>query len=710
MIMIITLLALAIILTVAIIVYVTRYRASPEKILLRTPASLRKISSDEKQAVIRYLARMPGHTRSFLPLINRPGASKNPVLTLKSNRVYSVTHPITRYGLSTESPQQRRYYLDTLEIHLPPLWEQFITAENSIELIPAGNILLVTALNGHQLTSYDREISELPAQRSATANSPASIRKERSSNIELLHIRKETPEEHQLSRPDGTAEALIICLAMLILFLSQLVPPGVMLWLALPALLMIAGSVWFIYRPARPGDFREIHCMQGIPKRWGLFGESNQEQSNISLGVIDLRYPEYWKPYIHHDLGKITEIDINSSKQVVRQGRFLSLHDEIREFPLVRWRKNAILALGSILTLIMMLSWVPTGTPFKLSLAWLQGTQRIEVTSLKQLSTMKLQVGDLLNVKGQGMCSVPGTYQGNRMNGYMPFDCSAIYWNNATPLPLPQSETIDETLALLETIRRQLHPGSTDTLKINPQLALAIEKSGMILLDDFSDIVIQTNQLCAQPMDCTRLKNALVNLENARDWNVLVAKAKSGQLNGINVLLRPVSATTLENLVNSAAATFFTSETRKAIETLNSPPPGGYLLISDQGHQFVRQPQPDVPLFNLDAPEQWDELQRISAMLLHTPFNASGIITALAVDANGTTHVSLHEVPGQGVLWRYLVTSLFLIALVVCLVVNCVLLLRGIRKDHLRSIAIQQYYDKCFNPTLGNPREPRSLF
>lgn len=108
--------------------------------------------------------------------------------------------------------------------------------------------------------------------------------------------------------------------------------------------------------------------MQGIPKRWGLFGESNQEQSNISLGVIDLRYPEYWKPYIHHDLGKITEIDINSSKQVVRQGRFLSLHDEIREFPLVRWRKNAILALGSILTLIMMLSWVPTGTP--LNSAW----------------------------------------------------------------------------------------------------------------------------------------------------------------------------------------------------------------------------------------------------------------------------------------------------------------------------------------------------
>ncbi|GAA0482970.1 MULTISPECIES: IgaA/UmoB family intracellular growth attenuator [Tatumella] len=708
--MMITILALAIILAVAAIVYFTRYRSFPEKLLLRIPASCRKIYPDEKQAVIKYLSTLRTAEPSFFSRLTRQKTSKDPVFTLQSHKVYSVTHPITRYGLSTESPRQWRYYLDTLEIHLPPLWEQFITAENTIELIPAGNTLLVTSLNGHQLIDYDKEVTERPLPPPEQVNSPASIRKEKSSNVELLQIRKETPEEHQLSRPDGTTEAVIICLALLILFLSQLVPTVVMLWLVIPALLIIAGCLWLMYRPVKLSDYQDIHCMRGIPKRWGLFGESNQEQSNISLGVIDLQYPDYWKPYIHHDLGKVTDIDINAEKLVVRQGRFLSLHDEIREYPLRHWRRNAVLASGALLVLIMMASWVPLGMPFKLSLAWLQGTQRIEVTSLSQLSAMKLRVGDLLDVKGQGMCSVPGSYQGNRMYGYMPFDCSAIYWNNATPLPLPQSETVDETMALLETIRRQLHPGSAENMKINPQLALAIEKSGMILLDDFSDIVIRANQLCGQPMDCTRLKNALVNLENAKDWPSLVDKAKSGQLNGINVLLRPVSADTLESLVNNAAATFFTSETRKAIETLNSPPPGGYLLISDQGRQFVRQPQPDVPLFNLDAPQQWDELQRISAMLLHTPFSASGIITALAVDANGTTHVSLHEVPGKFLLWRYLGTSLFLIALIACLLVNVIFLLRGIHKDRQRSLAIQRYYDKCFNPTLSHPADTRSLF
>lgn len=319
--MMITLLALVIILAVIAIVFFRRYRTLPEKLPLLIPAARRRLSPDEKHAVTAYLATESPAGKSFLSRFSRH-STKEPVFTARSYKVYSVTYPITRYGLSTDSPQQWRYYLDTLEIHLPPLWEQFITAENTIELIPAGNILLVISLNGHQLADYYQETRDNTAR--LPVSSPASIRKEQSSYIELLQIRKETPEEHQLSKPDGTTEALIICLALLILFLSQLVPVALMLWLVIPALMVIAIALWAMLRPVRASDLREIHCMRGQPKRWGLFGESNQEQSNISLGIIDLQYPEYWKPYIHHDLGKITDIDIDTDRQVIRQGRFLS--------------------------------------------------------------------------------------------------------------------------------------------------------------------------------------------------------------------------------------------------------------------------------------------------------------------------------------------------------------------------------------------------
>ncbi|VDZ54316.1 Intracellular growth attenuator protein igaA [Serratia odorifera] len=52
-------------------------------------------------------------------------------------------------------------------------------------------------------------------------------------------------------------------------------------------------------------------------------------------------------------------------------------------------------------------------------------------------------------------------------------------------------------------------------------------------------------------------------------------RARSGALNGVNVLLRPVSAESLENLTKSATSSFVYQETRQAAAALNSPPPGG---------------------------------------------------------------------------------------------------------------------------------------
>ena len=92
------------------------------------------------------------------------------------------------------------------------------------------------------------------------------------------------------------------------------------------------------------------------------------------------------------------------------------------------------------------------------------------------------------------MLCAPPANGGSAVN-FAPFDCSGIYWNNAAPLPQPESEVIDKATALLATVNSQLHPSGADQ-KVNPQLASAIEKSGMILLDDFSDIVLKTQNLC----------------------------------------------------------------------------------------------------------------------------------------------------------------------------------------------------------------------
>lgn len=81
------------------------------------------------------------------------------------------------------------------------------------------------------------------------------------------------------------------------------------------------------------------------------------------------------------------------------------------------------------------------------------------------------------------------------------------------------------------------------------------------MLEDFGDIVLKTADLCSAKDDCVRLKNALVNLGNSKDWDALVKRANAGKLDGVNVLLRPVSAESLDNLVATSTAPFITHET-----------------------------------------------------------------------------------------------------------------------------------------------------
>ncbi len=134
----------------------------------------------------------------------------------------------------------------------------------------------------------------------------------------------------------------------------------------------------------------------------------------------------------------------------------------------------------------------------------------------------------------------------------------------------------------------------------------------MVLLDDFGDIVLKTADLCAAEDECVRLKNALVNLGNSKDWNALVKRANAGKLDGVNVLLRPVSAESLENLVTTSTAPFISRETARAAQSLNSPAPGGFLIASDEGSELVDQTWPSTPLYDYPAQEQWSAFQRLA--------------------------------------------------------------------------------------------------
>ncbi|QJT83005.1 intracellular growth attenuator family protein [Kosakonia sp. MUSA4] len=664
-----------------------------------TGATSRKLLPEERDAVERYLDTLSRIQNTPGPT----GATAAPVsikLNAHSNTVLFVAHSITRYGITTDAPNKWRYYLDSVEVHLPPSWEQYITDENNVELIRTDSMPLIISLNGHTLSEYMQEERSGELERVSSARS--AIRGEETEQIELLNIRRETPEEYALSRPDGMREALLIC-ASFLLFFFCLAAPGVFVpWLAGGAVMLFAAGMWGLYAPPAKNTLREIHCLRGTPKRWGLFGENNQEQmNNISLGIIDLIYPRHWQPFITRDLGQQTDIDIYLDRHVVRQGRFLSLHDEVKNFPLQHWVRSAVIATGSLVVVAMLLIWMPLDMPIKFTVSWIKGAQTIEASSVNQLESAGLRIGDTLRISGTGMCNIhTQNWSSRQISPFTPFDCSQIIWNNAPPLPLPESDTVTRATALAQAVSRQLHPTAEDDSRVSPVLRSAIQKSGMVLLDDFADIVLKTKDLCSAEDDCLRLKNALVNLGNSKDWDTLTKRASDGKLTGVNVLLRPVSAESLDNLVTTSTAPFILRETTRAAQALNSPAPGGFLIISEEGNELVDQPWPPIALYDYPAQEQWTEFQRLAQMLMQTPFHAEGIITSIYTDANGTRHISLHRMPDATGLWRYAGTTLLLFAMVVCSLYNSVLALRRYQRNRTRLEEITQYYESCLNPHL----------
>ena len=662
-------------------------------------ATTRKLTNDERAAVESYLESL---SRTLgVPASGASVATAPLTLNVQSNTVYSLTRSITRYGITTDDPNKWRYFLDSVEIHLPPFWEQYINDENTVELIHTDSLPLVISLNGHSLRDHKQEAHGYALEQ--TSSTQASIRGEESEQIELLNIRQETHEEYALSRPDGLREALLIVGSFLLFFCALMVPEVFLPWVTGGAVLLLAFGLWGLFAPPSKTSLREIHCLRGTPKRWGLFGENDQEQiNNISLGIIDLIYPRHWQPFIAQDLGQQTDIDIYLDRHVVRQGRFLSLHDEVKNFPLQHWLRSAIIAGGALIIALMLWISVPLGMPFKFTLSWLKGAQTIEATTVNQLDKAGVRVGDTLHISGTGMCNIrsAGNWTAQENSPFMPFDCSQIIWNDAPPLPLPESEIVTKATALMQAVNHQLHPGPDDSSSVSPALRSAIQKSGMVLLDDFGDIVLKTKDLCAAEDDCVRLKNALVNLGNTRDWETLTKRAASGKLDGVNVLLRPVSAESLDNLVTTSTAPFVMRETTRAAQALNSPAPGGFLIASDEGSDLVSQPWPSVSLYDYPAHEQWGEFQRLAGMLMHTPFTAEGIVTNMSTDANGTQHISLHRIPDKSGLWRYVSTTLLLLAMIACCLWNGLQAARRYHRHRMRMADIQKYYESCMNPVL----------
>ncbi|PHM44729.1 Intracellular growth attenuator protein igaA [Xenorhabdus mauleonii] len=660
--------------------------------------SRRKLNTDELQSIEHYLRNVT----QLVKLDNRP-LSGYPVLPIKNDNVYTINHAITRFSAVKEELHHWRYYIDDTEIHFPVWLEPFIKQKNTIEIIQTTPMPMVIAVNGHFLKDYQQNLF---AARVTTKTEHASIQKNGNSSAKLLHVRKETPEEYRLRYATGGKEGVLMGIGLLVWFVALFLPIQMLPWLMLVSFLFMLAGFWSHFRFPSSRKLLNINCFNGIPKRWGVFSEfAPEKRKNISLGGIDLVYPTHWESYISYDLDQNTDIDMYANNNVTRQGRYLSLHEEEKHYPYQRYRKNLVLVIFSVIIMLLLYSYQPASLSMRLSLAWLYGSNTKVINSVAELQSVNLKEGDVLKVKGVGMCYEPPNFLAEyKVTLFAPFDCIGIYWNKETPLPMLESDIVENASALLTTVYEQLH-SSRRKGRSSPSLNQAIAKSGLVPVDNYAKIVLKAHKLCPKETDCLRLKNALVNLGSATSWGQLLADSKARVTQGYKVLMRAGSADALEKLVDATTEEFIYGEINKFASAMNSPLPGGVLLRSDESRPLLEYPMRINNMFENTPMDRWLELQHISELLMRTPFETGGIVTELFEDPNGTLNIMLHREPDTTTLIRYLGSCLLMAMLLVVFTINAMLIVMKRYKNKRRLEYITLYYDNCFASFSTTPMD-----
>lgn len=652
--------------------------------------SFRKMIDSDYQIISQYL-------NYCLSVSMTP--SQLPWQIKKNSIIATVCHSLTRFNLRQEQGNSWRYFIDTIEVQLPSQLEPFLQRQNVMEIVETDHLPLIISINSHSLRDFSHEWQE---EQSLGSDWPeAAIQERGQQNIEQLRVRKETVEEHRLHNSTGWLGAAIVCLSFLFGYLTLISIPLLQEWgLVITIICFVSGLLVLFRSRMFPRKYQDIQCIHGEPKRWELYGELDKKYStNTSIGGIDLHYPAHWENYLKYESNQPVNIDFYASGEVVRHGKYLSLHEEERYYPYKRFKKNVLMLIGALFAIVLVFSYQSMSLPIKLGFAWFGGTEKITVENPSDLASRQLKIGDTLVAQGKGMCYRPPNLNKENQAQFVPFDCSGLYWSDVRLLTEPQSEVVEQSILLLNTVKSQLHPDK-NAVGVNPRLQRDIMKSGMNIIFDFSAIILNTEQLCHTSNRCLKLKSALMNLGSTEDWPTLVSKASAGKLNGAHVLLRAGSAEALENIVEDTTYEFIKAEIDREVRKINSPPPGGVLLISDENKPLV-----DLisgASFNELSPlQRWYELQRLSSLLSNTPFNIEGIITNLSTDANGTLHITLHEEPNAAVVSQYVCSSLFVLFLMACALLNGSLIVLRILNNKKRLRNITQYYDKCFE--ANNP-------
>lgn len=534
----------------ALILFFSRQHAAHHKWreFLASAQPVRQLSPAEKAAITRAFK----HAR------------------LRSDAVYVLEGAASTHSLSTNYATDTRLLIAGMEVRLFPQWALYVQEHNRLEVAVAkrGGAAIPISMNGVSLAQALERKAEHKGVRytvdatpvdtgdtgiSATALSSQPSEPAATAEAVERSRRTETAEETvlRLTRSSNNAGAvLLLAIGLAGLLGAALLPPAWQIAGLIPGLLA-AWAIWKMLRtwraprPGKPITLRTLSGPLGLMQTSSANDRDPTLSTHLCIGQTPLEYPQEWKIALLKNPQGEHRVEVTDSGRVVRHDA-LSLYDQKRSVPVVRWGRYLALVIGAVpLLAASFLLIQPVAPALQAAMARMQGQTRVlAADSPEALRQAQPRPGDLLTLQGTAQC-FGGTAAADhdalqaimrdegvlcQRLGWLPGDASALKAMTTSNLRYTLPPAIAQLLDLAGTLAPVGNTYSDMQSQAEAQFRQFLNTiSGASV--NFNQLALHTATICpTASVACTTLETDIAALTQRQDWPAALKLAQDGKL------------------------------------------------------------------------------------------------------------------------------------------------------------------------------------
>ncbi|MGS2738530.1 IgaA/UmoB family intracellular growth attenuator [Sinomicrobium sp. M5D2P17] len=269
--------------------------------------------------------------------------------------VYVIKGLFDRHGITTRYNTEWHNMLGGLEVTLEDEGLNYVQEINMAEVVKTEKNPLVLTLNGRYSLSHSIHTKE-QMEKGETGKLPGG--NEEGTEVRLISNRNQTLMEIEAveKAAAGMGGVLLLSVAFFLLGLSVVLGQYAH-WGVISGISFLLYCLWRIWRAPRWPSPAPVRVLHGVPTFLAqLSNASSQIEGMVArMGSFELKYNRDWLPFMLAYSENPVNAEVTKDGWLMRFGPHLSLGEEEKKFPSVRWFRHVAAAIVGAVTIVLTL-------------------------------------------------------------------------------------------------------------------------------------------------------------------------------------------------------------------------------------------------------------------------------------------------------------------------------------------------------------------